>query len=117
VLGAELIVSYSAAGESDSVGLLARLAGRQLLVVNVQVEGDAPIQSCDDNTRGSTVLAQSVNPETGRVVYALYETYSRPAGLDAATLTAIVSDPALDAMTDPAVNEAGADIELTGGSK
>ena len=29
----------------------------------------------DGNTRGSTVLAQAVNPETGRVVYSLYETY------------------------------------------
>ncbi|MCW2833235.1 MAG: hypothetical protein JWN68_1188 [Nocardioides sp.] len=68
----------------------------------------------DDNTRGSTVLAQSVNPDTGRVVYALYETYSPTPGLDPATVAAIVSDPALAAMTDPATNDAGADIEMTG---
>ncbi len=142
-VGADLIESYSAAGESDSVGVLAKLAGRQMLVVNVQIAGDAPISSCDDladtamgsgdcrveddgtivasgtaepfsddNKRGSTVLAQSVNPETGRVVYALYETYSRQAALDTATLSAIVTDPALAAMTDPATNEAGADIEM-----
>lgn len=143
VVGDDLIMSWSEAGESDSVGVLAKFAGRAVLVVNVQVAGDVPITSCDDlantamgsgdcavdedgtivasgtaepfsddNKRGSTVLAQSVNPETGRVVYALYETYSRQAGLDSATLTAIVRDPALAAMTDPATNEAGADIEL-----
>ncbi|HXH76859.1 hypothetical protein [Nocardioides sp.] len=144
VVGAERIVSYSAAGESDSVGVQVRLSGRQVLVVTVQVTGDAPIDSCediadtamgggecetdedgtilasgtaeafsDDNTRGSTVLAQSINPESGRVVYALYETYSPTPALDPATVAAIVSDPALAAMTDPATNQAGADIELT----
>ena len=144
VVGADLIESYSKAGEEDSVGVLVQLAGRQVLVVNVQIEGDPPISSCDDlattamgdaecsvaedgtitasgtaepfsddNTRGSTVLAQSVNPETGRVVYALYETYSRQAALDPATLSEIVSDPSLDKMTDPATNEAGDDIEIT----
>lgn len=143
-LGADRIVSYSAAGESDSVGVLAKLAGRQMLVVNVRVAGDVPITSCDDlsdtamgagdcvtdddgnilasgtaepfsddNTRGSTVLAQSVNPDTGRVVYAFYETYSRTAEIDASMLSGIVSDPALAALTDPATNEAGSDIELT----
>lgn len=143
-LGADRIVSYSAAGESDSVGVMVELEGRQRLVVNVQIEGEVPIDSCedlsetamgvadcvtdedgtitasgsaeafsDDNTRGSTVLAQSVNPETERVVYALYETYSPRAGLDAAGLAAIVSDPALAAMTEPATNEAGSDIEFT----
>lgn len=143
VVGADLIESYAAVSESDTVGVLVKLAGRQVLVVNVQVAGAAPIDSCedvaetamgggdciveedgtivasgtaepfsDDNTRGSTVLAQSVNPETGRVVYALYETYSRQATLDAAILTAIVTDPALAAMTDPATNEAGTDIEV-----
>lgn len=143
VVGADLVASYSAAGESDSVGVLARLTGRQALVVTVQIAGDVPIASCDDladtamgsgdcvvdedgtivasgtagpftddNLRGSTVLAQAVNPETGRVVYALYETYSRQPTMDAATLTAIVTDPALAALTDPATNEAGADIEL-----
>ena len=60
-----------------------------------------------------TVLAQSVNPESGRVVYALYETYTRQAGLDPATLSEIVSSADLGAMTDPATNEAGADIEFT----
>ena len=142
-VGADLIESYSPAGESDSVGVLVQLAGRQVLVVNVQIAGDVQIDSCedlaetavgsagcvvdedgtitasgtaepfsDDNLRGSTVLAQSVNPESGRVVYALFETYTRQAALDPATLSAIVSDPALAAMTDPATNEAGADIEL-----
>jgi hypothetical protein len=142
VVGADLIESFAAVAESDTVGVLVKLAGRQVLVVNVQVSGAVPITSCedvaetamgagdcsveddgtiiasgtagpfsDDNTRGSTVLAQAVNPETGRVVYALYETYSRTAGVDAATLTAIVTDPALAAMTDPATNEAGSDIE------
>lgn len=144
VVGADLIEAYSEAGEGDSIGVLVQLAGRQVLVVNVQTAGNAPITSCDDlattamgdadcvvgedgtitasgtaepfsddNKRGSTVLAQSVNPESGRVVYALYETYSRQASLDPATLSAIVSSPDLGAMTDPATNEAGADIELT----
>ena len=144
VVGADLIVSYAEAGEADSVGVLAKFAGKAVLVVNVQTAGAVPITSCedlattamdaadcsvtddgtilaagaaepfsDDNVRGSTVLAQSVNPETGRVVYALYETYTRQAGLDAATLTKIVSDPALAPMTDPATNAAGADIDLT----
>lgn len=143
VVGADLIESYSEAGEEDSIGVLVQLAGRQVLVVNVQVTGDAPIASCDDlastamgdadcavdedgtitasgtaepfsddNVRGSTALAQSVNPDTGRVVYALYETYTRQAALDPGILSEIVSDPALAAMTDPATNEAGADIEL-----
>lgn len=143
IVGADLIVSYAEAGEADSVGVLAKFAGKAVLVVNVQTAGDVPITSCDDlattamgaadcsvtddgtiiaagaaepfsddNVRGSTVLAQSVNPETGRVVYALYETYTRQAGLDAAILTEIVTDPALAAMTDPATNEAGGDIEL-----
>ena len=113
VVGAGLIESYSEAGEDDSIGVLVQLAGRQVLVVNVQVTGDAPIASCedlassamsdadcavdedgtitasgtaepfsDDNVRGSTALAQSVNPDTGRVVHALYETYTRQAALD-----------------------------------
>jgi hypothetical protein len=143
VVGADQIESYAAVAESDTVGVLVKLAGRQVLVVNVQVAGAAPINSCediaetvmgegdcyvdedgtivasgtaepfsDDNTRGSTVLAQSVNPKTGRVVYALYETYARIAALDPATLTAIVTNPALAAMTDPATNEAGTDIEV-----
>ena len=43
----------------------------------------------------------------------LDETYSPTPGLDPATVAAIVSDPALAAMTDPATNEAGADIEMT----
>jgi len=144
VLGADLIESYAAVAESDTVGVLVKLEGRQLLVVNVQVAGAAPINSCDDvaetamgagdcfveedgtivasgtaepfsddNTRGSTVLAQAVNPGTGRVVYSLYETYSRTATLDAATLIAIVTDPALAALTDPATNDNGTDIEVT----
>jgi hypothetical protein len=143
VVGADLIESYAAVAESDTVGVLVKLTGRQVLVVNVQVSGEAPISSCedmaetvmetgdcfvdedgtivasaeaepfsDDNTSGSTVLAQAVNPETGRVVYSLYETYSRTAALDAATLIAIVTDPALAAMTDPATNDAGNDIEV-----
>jgi hypothetical protein len=143
VIGADLIESYAAVAESDTVGVLVKLTGRQVLVVNVQISGEVPIGSCedvaetvmgsgdcfvdeegtivasgtaepfsDDNTRGSTVLAQAVNPETGRVVYSLYETYSRTAALDAATLVAIVTDPALAAMTDPATNEAGTDIEV-----
>jgi hypothetical protein len=144
VVGADQIESYAAVAESDTVGVLVKLAGRQVLVVNVQVSGKAPIDGCedmaetvmeagdcfvdedgtivasaeaepfsDDNTSGSTVLAQAVNPETGRVVYSLYETYSRTATLDAATLIAIVTDPALAAMTDPATNDAGNDIEVT----
>ena len=49
VVGADLIVSYSEAGEDDSVGVLVQLAGRQVLVVNVQVDGrTVPIASCDD---------------------------------------------------------------------
>jgi hypothetical protein len=143
-LGDEMVESWSEAGEDDSIGVLAKLAGRQVLVVNVQVAGEPPISSCDDlettamgdaectvgddgtivsagtaepfsddNIRGSTVLAQSVNPESGRVVYALYETYSRQAALDPAILREIVSDPSLAAMTDPATNAAGADIEVT----
>ena len=62
--------------------------------------------------RGSTALAQSVNPETGRVVYALYETYTRRPPSTPRSSAEIVSDPALAAMTDPATNEAGADIEI-----
>ena len=144
VIGADMIESYAAVAESDTVGVLVKLTGRQVLVVNVQVSGEVPIGSCediaetvmgsgdcfvdeegtivasgtaepfsDDNTRGSTVLAQAVNPETGRVVYSLYETYARTAALDTAMLVAIVTDPALAAMTDPATNEAGTDIEVT----
>lgn len=144
VLGADLIESYAAVVESDTVGVLMKLAGRQVLVVNVQVSGEVPIDTCEDvaetvmgdgdcfvdedgtivasaetepfsdnNTLGSTVLAQAVNPETGRVVYSLYETYSRSPALDAATLVAIVTNPALAAMTDPATNEAGTDIEVS----
>lgn len=71
----------------------------------------------DGNSRGSTVRATSVNPETNRVVYALYETYTAKPALDAETLAQIVSDPTLAAMTDTSTNEAGADIALerTGG--
>lgn len=144
VVGADLIEAYSEAGEDDSIGVLVQLTGRQVLVVNVQLTGDAPITSCedlattamgdadcvvdddgtitasgtaepfsDDNVRGSTALAQSVNPGSGRVVYALYETYTRQAALDPAILSEIVSDPSLDKLTGPATNAAGADIELT----
>jgi hypothetical protein len=148
VVGADRIDTFSAAGEEDSVGALARLShGRHVLVVTVQVSGDPPIDSCgdladtaagsgdctveadgtivasntggpfsDDNRKGSTALAQAVNPETGRVVLALYETYSPTPALDPRTLATIVADPRLAAMTDPATNEAGADIVLEGAS-
>lgn len=66
----------------------------------------------DGNSQGSTVRAMSLNPETGRVVHALHETYSAKPALDAETLAQIVSDPALAVMTDPSTNEAGADITL-----
>lgn len=146
VVGADRIATFSAAGEDDSVGALARLApGRHLLVVTVMVSGEVPVDSCedladtaagagdcaveedgtivasttagpfsDDNRRGSTALAEAVNPDTGRVVIALYETYSRTPALDPRTLATIVSDSRLAALTDPATNDAGADIVLEG---
>ncbi|MEO5664861.1 MAG: hypothetical protein ABIR39_16450, partial [Nocardioides sp.] len=43
VVGADLIEAYSEAGEDDSIGVLVQLTGRQVLVVNVQLTGDAPI--------------------------------------------------------------------------
>ena len=46
------------------------------------------------------------------MVYASHETYAARPALDAETLTEIVSDPALAAVTDPSTNEAGADINL-----
>jgi hypothetical protein len=66
----------------------------------------------DDNVSGSTVRARSVNPGTGRVVFALYETYAERPSLDPATLSAIVSDKRLAALTDPTTNEAGAGLDV-----
>jgi hypothetical protein len=143
-LGAERISAYSGSGEDDLVGATVRLGqGRDVVIVMVQTEGEAPVVDCDDlaatatgahsctvaedgtilaagtgeafsdsNSRGSTVRAQSVNPETGRVVLAVYETYASRPALDAETLAEIVSDPDLAAMTDPSTNEAGADITM-----
>lgn len=148
LVGADRIDTFSAAGEDDSVGAMARLSpGRQVLVVTVQVKGDPPIDSCadlddtaagsgectveedgtivasstgepfsDDNRTGSTVLAEAVNPVTGRTVLALYETYYATPTLHPRILATIVSDPRLAAMTDPATNDAGAGIVLEGGS-
>ena len=145
VLGAEQVAGLRAGGEEDTVALTVRLAGaaRDVLVVSVQTNGDAPVTSCadlsdrmtgpsdceesedgtilasgvgeafsDDNLSGSTVTAQSVNPGTGRVVFALYETYAKRAALDPATLAAIVSDKRLAALTDPTTNEAGAGLDV-----
>ena len=66
----------------------------------------------DDNVSGSTVRARSVNPGAGRVVFALYETYAERPSLDPATLSAIVSDKRLAALTDPTTNEAGAGLDV-----
>ena len=48
VVGADQIETYAAVAESDTVGVLVKLAGRQVLVVNVQISGEAPIDSCED---------------------------------------------------------------------
>lgn len=143
-LGAERITSYSAVDEDGQVGVMVRLARRQVLMVGVHTAGDVPVSSCEDlastavagsdcrteadgtilaagtseafsdgNRRGSTVLAQSVNPETGRVVLAMYETFAPEPELDPDTLAAIVSDRDLAPMTSPSTNEAGADITMT----
>ncbi|WP_310528071.1 hypothetical protein [Nocardioides sp.] len=145
LLGADQVAGFSAGGEDDTVAVEVRFPGaaKDILVVAVQIEGDAPVTSCadlsdrmtgpgaceesadgtilasgvgeafsDENLSGSTVMAQSVNPGTGRVVFALYETYGKRGVLDPAALSAIVSDERLAALTAPTTNEAGARLDV-----
>lgn len=119
-----LLVMVQTQGEPPPVAECDALAGTGSGEDNCTVAQDGTIlvsgageAFSDGNSRGSTLRAMSLNPDTGRVVYALHETYAPQPALDVETLVAIVSDPALAAMTDPSTNEAGADITLerTGG--
>ena len=66
----------------------------------------------DDNTDGMTLLAVSTS-DAGAVI-AMYESYDRTPPLDTEDLVDLLSEPRLGWMTDPAVNRAGADIEVLG---
>lgn len=113
-----LVVTVQVEGEPPVSGC-EDLAGTALGAGDCRVTDDGTILAAgvgeaftDDNTRGSTVLAQSVHPRTGRVVHALYETYSPTTGLAPAEVAEIVGEPDLAAMTAPSTNEAGADISM-----
>jgi hypothetical protein len=76
-----------------------------------------PYGFSDDNTEGRTLMGLAAEPG-GRLANAMYESYSPNVSVDSEDLLALMADERLAWSTDPAVNEAGRDINVrpvTGG--
>jgi len=70
-----------------------------------------PYGFSDDNADGRTLGAMAAHPD-GRWANAMYESYALHVGIDAQDLLALMADERLAWSTDPAVNEAGRDIDV-----
>ena len=66
----------------------------------------------DGNVDGAVVTASALNPDTGRMVIAMYESWDTTPPVDADDLRRLVADERLAWLTDPAVNRAGKNIDL-----
>lgn len=65
----------------------------------------------DDNAHGMVVHGSAVTPDAGAAM-ALYESYDRTPAVTAADLDGLLSDARLRWLTEPALNEAGEDVEV-----
>lgn len=130
-----VMVQLTEGGRDDNFGVQAYspqgsdFPGRQTCAEAERQRGQEPDFSCveledgrtvyaylspegfsDDNTDGMTLLAASTS-DAGAVI-AMYESYDRTPPLDTEDLVDLLSEPRLAWMTDPAVNRAGAEIEV-----
>lgn len=77
---------------------------------------EVPEGFSDDNVDGMVVFGTAISPENGAAM-AMYESYDDSPAVSAEELEDMLTDPRLAWLTDPAVNEAGEDVnvkELTG---
>lgn len=65
-----------------------------------------------DNNRQGRVLSGFAAGNDGRLATAMYETYTATVSVDPDDLLALIADERLAWSTDPAVNDAGQDIEV-----
>ncbi len=65
----------------------------------------------DDNAHGMVVYGTAVTRDAGAAM-AMYESYDKTPAVTAADLDGMLTDPRLSWLTDPAVNEAGEDVDL-----
>jgi hypothetical protein len=65
----------------------------------------------DDNADGMVMSGSAITPEDGGAL-ALYESYDDSPAITMADLEDLLTDPRLSWLTDPAVNQAGAKIDL-----
>lgn len=66
----------------------------------------------DDNVDGVVIAVGAITPEGGGAL-AMYESYDDSPAVSVTDLEGLLSDPGLTWLTDPAVNEAGEDIDVT----
>lgn len=72
---------------------------------------EAPYGFSDDNTEGMVISSTAVTQEDGTGM-AMYESYDDSPAVSGAEMEAILTDPRLTWLTDPAVNEAGQDVTV-----
>jgi hypothetical protein len=65
----------------------------------------------DDNADGMVISGTAITPEDGGAL-AMYESYDDSPAVSVADIQDLLSDPRLTWLTDPGVNEAGADIDV-----
>ena len=66
----------------------------------------------DDNADGMVISGSAITKKDGGVL-ALYESYDDSPAISVADLEDLLTDPQLSWLTDPPVNQAGADIAVT----
>lgn len=66
----------------------------------------------DDNVDGMVISVGAITPEDGGAL-AMYESYDDSPAVSVTDLEGLLSDPGLTWLTDPAVNEAGEEIDVT----
>jgi hypothetical protein len=70
-----------------------------------------PYGFSDDNTKGMVISSTAVTKGNGAAM-AMYESYDKSPAVSPAEIEAILADERLGWITDPAVNDAGEDVEL-----
>ena len=72
---------------------------------------EVPYGFSDDNANGMVVYGTAITPKNGTAI-AMYESYDKSPSVSAADLESLLTDPRLTWLTDPALNEAGEDVDL-----
>ena len=100
--------SCSAKGREDAFGdTQCRTLDNGTTVMTTEVaEGFS-----DDNTKGAVVFGTAVTPDAGAAM-AMYESYDDTPAVRATDLDSILTDPRLTWLTEPALNDAGEDVDL-----